>query len=334
MWEANIALELGDRKTMRDRLSAAFTVAQTDGGDFMFFNWGRPWMPRLCHEALSANIESTYVRDLIRRYRLPPPSTSSPYWPWPVRIYLLGQFALYRDDEPVHFGRKAPRRVLSVLKYIVANGGDGIGLGPLADALWPDQDGDAARKALGVALARLRKLLGGFPLVRVIDERVSINQEMLWTDTGAFEKLVAELDSGSGDGTVLPETAARLLTLHRGDLLPSDRDEPWTLRPRLRLRAQFIRCLGSFGIRIEATGQWQLALDCYRRGLEVDDLAEEFYQGLMRCHARLAQPAQGMATFERLRQTLATALGIAPSSVSEGLARSLREQSGVTSVNS
>jgi DNA-binding SARP family transcriptional activator len=125
-----------------------------------------------------------------------------------------------------------------------------------------------------------------------------------------------------------------LLSLYRGDLLPSDRDEPWALRPRLRLRAQFIRCLGSLGVRLEAIGHWQLALDCYRRGLEVDDVAEEFYQGVMRCYARLAQPAQGMAAFERLRQTLATALGVVPSSVSEALAIKLREQFRVPSVNS
>jgi DNA-binding SARP family transcriptional activator len=89
------------------------------------------------------------------------------------------------------------------------------------------------------------------------------------------------------------------------------------------LRTRFIRCLISLGARLEACGHWDLAVDCYRRGIETDDLGEEFYQGLMRCFGALAQPAQGMAIFERLRQTLATALGVVPSPASQALANKL-----------
>jgi two-component SAPR family response regulator len=39
------------------------------------------------------------------------------------------------------------------------------------------------------------------------------------------------------------------------------------------------------GRQMEAGGNWDQALACYRRGIDADELAEEFYQGMMRCHA-------------------------------------------------
>ena len=78
---------------------------------------------QLCLEALQAGIEVGYVHELICDYDFAPPSPTVALWPWPVRICTLGQFAILRDGNTVQFGRKAPRRVLAVLKYLVAQGG-------------------------------------------------------------------------------------------------------------------------------------------------------------------------------------------------------------------
>jgi len=250
-----------------------------------------------------------------------------------VKIYALGEFRILLADNAVQFGRKAPRRVLSVLKYILAHGGNGVSLRQVADALWPEEEGDASMRALGVALARLRKLLGGHDVLWVNDERISLNGKLVWSDSQAFESLVAENDSqnfGLDSGTCA-HMSARILSLYRGDFLAADRDEPWALRPRLRLRTRFVRSMASLGTRLEASASWDLAIECYRRGLEVDDLAEEFYQGLMRCYGMLAQPAKAMLVYDRLRQTLSAELGVTPSSTSEGLARKLQDQCPVIS---
>jgi tetratricopeptide (TPR) repeat protein len=58
----------------------------------------------------------------------------------------------------------------------------------------------------------------------------------------------------------------------------------------MRLRARFIRCLTALAGVLEGRQEWNIALDCYQRALEVDDRAEEFYQGLIRCFASLGQP--------------------------------------------
>jgi DNA-binding SARP family transcriptional activator len=62
------------------------------------------------------------------------------------------------------------------------------------------------------------------------------------------------------------------------------------------------------------------AMDCYRRGIEADPLAETFYQGLMRCLAAAGRQAEGAAVFRQLRQTLSVVLGIPPSARSRHLA--------------
>ncbi|MGH8769870.1 MAG: bacterial transcriptional activator domain-containing protein [Burkholderiales bacterium] len=58
--------------------------------------------------------------------------------------------------------------------------------------------------------------------------------------------------------------------------------------------------------------------------MEADDLAEELYQGLMRCYQHLHRHAEGLAVYRRLRQTLSVILNIPPSPASEALYRSLR----------
>jgi DNA-binding SARP family transcriptional activator len=44
----------------------------------------------------------------------------------------------------------------------------------------------------------------------------------------------------------------------------------------------------------------------------------------MRCYQALRRPAEGIAVFRRLRQTLSVVLGVAPSPESEAAAKALR----------
>jgi DNA-binding SARP family transcriptional activator len=74
---------------------------------------------------------------------------------------------------------------------------------------------------------------------------------------------------------------------------------------------------------MEREGRWTEAVDCYRKVLEVDDLAEEFYQRLMICHHRTGQPAEAMAVYHRCKETLSAALGVASSPETDQIARGI-----------
>jgi LuxR family maltose regulon positive regulatory protein len=71
-------------------------------------------------------------------------------------------------------------------------------------------------------------------------------------------------------------------------------------------------------------GKWKDTAECYQRGLEVDELAEEFHQRLMLCYQQLGLRAEGMAAYRRCREVLSNVLGVEPSSKTEAIYRSLK----------
>ena len=117
-------------------------------------------MSRVCAEAIDQDIEVDYVRSLIERFELKPGLADSEKWPWPIRIVTLGSFEIIRDGKTVKFRGKAPRRVLELLKAVIALGQTDVPVHQVIDALWPDSEGDSGYDAFTVTLSRLRKLLG------------------------------------------------------------------------------------------------------------------------------------------------------------------------------
>jgi DNA-binding SARP family transcriptional activator len=234
-------------------------------------------------------------------------------------VFTLGRFEVLCDDQKLEFPGRAPRKVLAVLKAIVAGGGEAVGIAHLTDALWPDEEGDAARKAFDVALVRLRRLLGNAEAVVVRDEQVALNRDVCWVDGWAFARNVELVERGEGTPQVLLRTGQRALESYRGAFLPADPEDRRIVVMRLKLRDLLARLVSALGRQLEAAGEWEEALACYRRGIDADELAEEFYQGVMRCHAAMGRTAEGMAAFRRLRQTLSVVLGVKPSERSEQL---------------
>ena len=276
---------------------------------------------RLGIEAIECGTESIYVAELLRRLKVKSPDPSLESWPWQVKLYSLGAFRLYANNKLVEFVGKVPKKPLALLKALIANGGRNVPEERLMDALWPDEEADAARKSLDITVLRLRKLLGSNDTIMVSDELISLNPQMCWTDVWAFERRVEQAAADRGSSA-----AGAAMALYRGNFLPADTDEPWTVKARERLRAKFVHLVEAAAQADEASRQWDKAMAHYRKGLEADDLAEQFYQGLMRCYAALGRHAEGMAVFRRLRQTLSVVLGIAPSDSTQALARSLQRE--------
>jgi len=199
----------------------------------------------------------------------------------------------------------------------VAGGGVPVPSARLVDTLWPDEEGDAGGKALGVCLVRLRKLLGHAEAVVVL----------CWVDAWAFADLVKIVESGGEPPQSRSHLGMHALELYRGSLLPADDQDGAIIVARLKLRDMHAQLVSTVGQQMEASGSWKQALNCYRHGTEADELAEEFYQGMMRCHAATGRSAEGIAVYRRLRQTLSVVLGLQPSNQTEQLVQLLRDDS-------
>lgn len=312
--EAYLALLRGDETQARAALAAGMKVG-SERGYVNSMRWQPGMMAALCAFALEEQIEVDHARRLIRTLNLKPESADIELWPWPVRIHTLGRFGVLLDGAPLAGTRKAPKKILTLLKALIALGGREVPDQLLADALWPDEAGDTARASLATAVHRLRKLLGSAETVQLHEGRLSLDASRTWVDSWAFERL-----SGAEPGS---RRAARAIALYHGSFLAGDSECSWTLKPRERLRAKFIRLLAQEAQRLEQAGQPQAAATLYARGIETDALAEAFYQGLMRCYRQQERHAEALAVYRRLRQALSVTLGIAPSPSSDALYREL-----------
>lgn len=271
-------------------------------------------------EALTAAIEVPFVQMMVRQFEMRPRRLDIEAWPWPVKVYSLGEFRIEVDGMALSFSRKAPKKPIALLKAIIAFGGRNVPEQKLVDALWSSEDVNSARESLAVSLHRLRKLLVHSDAVQLIEGQISLDPNICWVDAWGFERATSESDKQ-------PEKSAAakpVWKMYRGHFLAEEVDAPWALSTRERLRAQFLRYVSSAGSRHESDGQLDVAVLLYQKGIEADDLAEELYQGLMRCHMRLDRRAEGMAAYRRLRQTLSVTLGISPSAQSEKLFKSLK----------
>jgi LuxR family maltose regulon positive regulatory protein len=312
--EAYAALLAGDREKCREHLRRGFADSREDQDKFLLrFHPG--WASRLCAEALSAGIEPEYVTQVVRDLDVPAPSASVPGWPWPLRINTLGRFELLRDGRPLEFSRKAPKKTLALLKAIIAFGGRNVREQLLLDAFWSDEEGDVAARSLTAALHRLRSLVGEPNAIIQQGGTLSLDPQLVWVDAYALEELIARPDSASSE---------QILALYRGGFLQEDDGEPWSVAMRERLRSKFIHALGTQGRELEAAGRLELAVESYLRGLDADPIIEPFYQGLMRCYARLDRRSEAMAAYRRLKQMLSISLSLKPSAGTEKLYQSLR----------
>jgi LuxR family transcriptional regulator, maltose regulon positive regulatory protein len=312
----------------RDELLREALRSANDDRSRMRLRWYENALSELLPIALTQGIEPDIARNLAREFDVRPESLDIEEWPWPVKVYTLGRFGVVLHEKPLRFSRKTPRRLIGLLKALVSFGAHEVPEQRLIDALWPDEEGDAARHALTVALHRLRRLLGDTHALRVENGRVSLNRERVWIDALEVDRVFAGAEAAlaRGDQGAFDQAVKTLGLLYRGQFLPADTDAPWSVSLRERLKAGFVQFVTDYGEQFESSARWDEAADWYRRGLAADDLSESFYQGLMRCYLETSRCAEGLSVFRRMRQILSVTLGIQPSPRSEALHRSLQSR--------
>ena len=306
-----MALRDGDPLVLDDRLNSIFASERNRMDQYgHMLAWCRSWASILAAAAIERGIQVPRALAFVREFGLDPPRSGSDLeiWPWPVKVRCLGPFSVQIDGEPLVFS-KTPRKLLSLLKAVISLGGKDVPERKLADAIWPDEDGDTAHQSYTTALHRLRRLLGSNDLIKQREGRVSLDVGRVWVDALAFE-------SGTG-GRFEPEhaRAARLIALYRGGFLPDEDAAPWAFSMREKLRTRYLDLVSASARQLEEQGRHEEALDLYRRGIEMDPLAEVFYAGIMRCHQQGGRIADALNTYVRMQKEFAVSLGARPSAV-------------------
>lgn len=316
--QAYCDLKRGEREKARRQLRDAFSIAKS-GGMLIAPFWNREQSALVCAEALDAGIEPEFVRTLIRTFRLDPPDAAlaSDAWPWPLKIYTFGRFEVLKNGEPLVIGGVVQKKPVELLKALIALGGRDVSEDIIADALWPDADGDTVRSTLKTALHRLRQSLGDDRFIRLKNNKLSLSEQHCWVDVMAFQHAanLSRQSPASGKNVAL----GKALQMYQGPFLPDDHHLGWSAAMRERTRRRFITLLDDAAGVSMAGGDFLQATVYYENAVDIDELDEDMYARLMKCYGILGRKDKIANCFSRCRLALGTAFNVEPSDALCGL---------------
>jgi len=341
MIEAHFYFEQGDEASGLASLRKALTIGKEQG--FLNTFVDQPAVTaRLCIKALEEEIEVPYVQYIIRKRKLFPekPPLHLENWPWPLKIYTLGNFELLNDDKPLQFSQKVQKKPLLLLKAMIAQGGKDVKEEWLSDMLWPEADGDQAYSAFTTTLSRLRRLIDNEKTINYHEGKATIDPRYCWVDAWSFERIFEKIETeskrtgedetrGHGEDERVLRLIEKAINLYQGHFLADESEEFWTTSYRERLRNKYVLLIIRFGDYLQKTEQWEKAVENYQRALEVDNLVEDFYQHLMICYRPLGQYAKAIEIYKRCRKMLTSVLGIEPSPKTKAIHKALTEKARV-----
>ncbi|HEX2735514.1 MAG TPA: hypothetical protein VHM70_28130 [Polyangiaceae bacterium] len=221
----NLALRLGDHELARSMTQETLNAAQASGWYVVNVS-RREQVATLCGFALEQGILAEVARTFIRRRHLTPPAQfDAQQWPWPIKVHALGPLRVVVSEGEHHLPRGKARELFCAL---LASGGRDVPVTRLEDALWPESDGDRARRAFDTTLHRLRQLLPTPDLLQLKDQRLSLSPRVCWLDLWT-------------DASGLRARSGRPNDSLETELLASEPDTPWLLAARTRLRSTSYR---------------------------------------------------------------------------------------------
>ncbi len=275
-------------------------------------------LAQLCAKALQTYIEEDYVRTVINKSNLVPvgPQEDLDKWPWPMRIFVLGQFRVEVGGKDLVFKGKIQQKPLSLLKLLLSLGGYEVPQDEITDLMWPTADGDMAHTSFTTTLHRLRKLIGIRDALLLKEGKLSLNPAVCWIDINAFkgfvEKSIERLDK-KVTSKELRAISCRVLELYGGPYLPDDSTPSWTSARRSEIRNLYLTFLRRVALKYRILGQWKNAADFLEKTVTEDGSFEEDYCDLMVCYLKLKQRSKALTVYHRCVTALSETLGVKPS---------------------
>jgi ATP/maltotriose-dependent transcriptional regulator MalT len=244
--------------------------------------------------------------------------------PLPLAIRMFGGFEVRRSGRLLPSAAWVRRRDRLLFCYLLLQR-EPVPREVLQDALWPDLEPSSAAASLRVAWSRLKRALepglpGRLPSSYLTTEggRYGLRWTAIETDVHQFDEAV----SHAGQAATPEERVTRLQSaaaLYRGDFLPDDADEPWTVVERERLRSLYLGVLLRLAEEYERTGRSEDAAAALRGVLRHEPWREEAYCGLMRALARLGRRSEALHLYRECQALLQQELGVSPAAETTAL---------------
>jgi ATP/maltotriose-dependent transcriptional regulator MalT/DNA-binding SARP family transcriptional activator len=313
---ALVHLGLDQKDEAIERAQEGFSLANRHGYSAFFF-FPKEMMTELCILAQQETIETGFVCSFIRRWKIIPKALCArpELWPWPVRIFALGEFRVDLNEESLISSLGRQGKPLELLRVLVSLGGNQVAETRVQDILWPDSEGDNQSRSLKTTLHRLRKLLGVKEAIVHKNKALSINPACCWLDILAFKELVEKVADAvrKENADQVIELARNALDLYRGPFLSDRSDEDWTFAPRSDFTHQFrslVECVGNL---LEEKKGWASADRIYQEAISKDPVCEIYCQRRMVCLSNMGNANLALRVYDECRERLERLLGEKPS---------------------
>jgi DNA-binding SARP family transcriptional activator len=196
----------------------------------------------------------------------------------------------------------------------------------LIELLWPEDDPDAARHKLSVALSWLRHELEppGVPDGSVlVTERFSIglNPDTVTTDVAEFEAALQSVAQAESAGE-RAERLAGAVELYQGALL-SGYYEDWVVPEQLRLQELYCQAFRHLVQHFEQADDLHRAIAYAQRLVHANLVNEEAHRDLIRLCAAAGQTSQALRHYAELERLLKREFCATPSAATRALVREI-----------
>ncbi|WP_405062432.1 helix-turn-helix domain-containing protein [Kribbella sp. NBC_01505] len=226
----------------------------------------------------------------------------------PLRIRVLGPLDVWHGEVPVPIGA-GPQRIL--LARLALAAGTTVSLAELIDLLWPNDVPQNAANLLQTRVARLRRLLEtGGPAPEVIvgspsGYRLAVDAESL--DLLAFRALTT--DAVRDDPEVALGKLTEAVELWRGAI---DVEVIDTSPLYVAISNEYAAAVRDLAGLARDLGEPEQALRALRDLAGQRELDEPLHVELIRTLAAADRQAEALATYDRVRSSLASQLGVDP----------------------
>ncbi|HVO67029.1 MAG TPA: BTAD domain-containing putative transcriptional regulator [Syntrophales bacterium] len=221
-----------------------------------------------------------------------------------------------------------------LLKAIVTHGSRRVPKDQLIETLWPEVAPQSGERNFKITLYRLRKALEpemdkafGSSYVHLKANLIYLDEELCKTDIDDFLSLYRRGEKNEREGNI--ESALFLynnaIDLYKGDFLSEELYTSWIDIKREELRKLYINLLYKMADIQEKRGTSKVALDCYKKIIQIDPLSEQVYQRLMTLYSNRRMRTEAIKVYEDCRRALLEGLDAEPEALTTSIYRKIME---------
>lgn len=250
-----------------------------------------------------------------------------------VAVRLLGPFELFVDGVEVSKTVWKSKKALTLFQYLVAQRGVKVPKETILELLWPDEDPNDSNNKLYATVYLLRRAIqphleaGETSYVRSAQGMYWVDcSNGYWVDTQQFERLCRESEELEREDPqrALAQCKAAL-SLYRGDFLPDQPFEDWTISHREQLRELFVELtLRTSSLVMSLQGNASEAVRLCRQALSYDTFREELHQAIIAYLIEAGRYAEAATQYRQLRTMLEEEFGLPPSPETQALIERMR----------